>query len=274
MCLKKIIKAGMNLKNIFNTERKFKMENKNTDFDLNALVNTYNIDNIYEQYKRLEFLEKLDKYINLKDSTVLEFGSASGQMTEILSKRAKYVIAVDGSIEFIRIAEARVKNANNVRFYESYFEDFTLDKKFDCLILHHILEHIKTPDDLLSKLSSFLNKDGIIASSVPNAHALSRQLAVKMGLLNSVYDLTENDKHHGHFRVYDWKMLEEQIVNSGFVIIGKHGLSFKLFSDKQNIEMLNANIIAEEQIKGLWQLADELPDFAGAIMIIAKKVKK
>jgi hypothetical protein len=35
--------------------------------------------------------------------------------------------------------------------------------------------------------------------------------------------------------------------------------------------MLNANIIAEEQIKGLWQLADELPSFAGAIMIVAKK---
>lgn len=94
-----------------------------------------------------------------------------------------------------------------------------------------------------------------------------------MGLLNSIYDLTENDKQHGHFRVYNWKILEEQITESGFSIIGKHGLAFKLFSDKQNIEILNAKIIGEEQIKGLWQLADELSDFAGAIMIVAKKKK-
>jgi len=250
------------------------MENKNTAYDLNALVNTYNIDNMYEQYKRLEFLEKLNNYINFKKSTVLEFGSATGQMTEILSKWTKKVVAVDGSSEFIKIAKERVHNTKNVKFYESYFENFTLDEKFECLILHHILEHIKNPLILLEKISSYLNKDGVIAISVPNAWALSRQLAVKMGLLNSVYDLAENDKYHGHFRVYDWKMMEEQITKSGFSIIGKHGLSFKLFSDKQNIEMLNANIIAEEQIKGLWQLADELPEFAGAIMIVAQKVKK
>lgn len=247
------------------------MKNENTVYDLNALVNTYNIDNMYEQYKRFEFLDKLNNYLDLKNSAVLEFGSASGQMTEILSKLTKKVVAVDGSSEFIRIAKERVQDAENVIFYESYFENFTLDEKFECLIFIHILEHIENPLILLPKLSTYLKKDGVIAISVPNAHALSRQLAVKMGLLDSVYDLTENDKHHGHFRVYDWKMLEEQIINSGFSIIGKHGLAFKLFSDKQNIEMLNANIIAEEQIKGLWQLADKLPEFAGAIMIIAKK---
>lgn len=243
------------------------------DYNLNLLVSTYNIDNIYEQYKRIEFLNKMNNYIDLADATVLEFGSATGQMTELLSRRAKKVIAVDGSKEFIRIAKDRVQNAKNVNFIESYFESFVLNKKFECLILHHILEHLKTPSLFLSKLSSFLKKDGIIAISVPNANALSRQLAVKMGLLNSIYDLTDNDKQHGHYWVYDWKTLEEQITESGFSIIGKHGLSFKLFSDKQNIEMLNSKIIAEEQIKGLWQLADELPDFAGAIMIVAKKKK-
>jgi 2-polyprenyl-3-methyl-5-hydroxy-6-metoxy-1,4-benzoquinol methylase len=247
------------------------MKNEKTAYDLNALVNTYNIDNVYEQYKRFEFLDKLNNYIDLKKSAILEFGSASGQMTEILSKLSKKVVAVDGSSEFIKIAKERVRGAENVEFYESYFEKFALDEKFECLILHHILEHIENPLILLPKLRNYLKKNGVIAISVPNAHALSRQLAVKMGLLDSIYTLTENDKDHGHVRVYDWEMLEEQIIKSGFSIIGKHGLSFKLFSDKQNIEMLNANIIAEEQIKGLWQLADEVPEFAGAIMIIAKK---
>jgi 2-polyprenyl-3-methyl-5-hydroxy-6-metoxy-1,4-benzoquinol methylase len=250
------------------------MQNKKTDYDLNALVNTYNIDNSYEQYKRFEFLEKLKNYINLKDSAVLEFGSATGQMTDILSKSAKKVVAVDGSSEFIRIAKERIRNAVNVRFYESYFDDFATDDKFDCLILHHILEHLKDSVSVLTNISKFLIKDGIIAVSVPNSDALSRQLAVKMGLLNSVYDLTENDKHHGHMRVYSWKLLEEQITKSGFSIIGRHGLSFKLFSDKQNIEMLNANIISEKQIKGLWKLADDYPAIAGAIMIVAKSIIK
>jgi 2-polyprenyl-3-methyl-5-hydroxy-6-metoxy-1,4-benzoquinol methylase len=241
-----------------------------TTYDLNALVNTYNIDNIYEQYKRFEFLEKLGRYIEFKNSKIIEFGSATGQMTEILSNVAKTVVAVDGSRDFIEIAQKRVCNSDNVTFYESYFENFKLDEKFDCLIMHHILEHIENPILLLSSIKKFLNDDGILAISVPNAHALSRQLAVKMGLLSSVYELTDNDRHHGHYRVYDWEILTNQIIESGFTIIGNHGLSFKLFSDKQNIEMLNAKIIAEEQIKGLWQMGDQLPDFAGAMMIVAK----
>lgn len=247
------------------------MQNTNgITYDLNDLVSTYNIDNIYEQYKRFEFLDKLSSYVNLNNSEVIEFGSATGQMTEILSKIAKEVVAVDGSSDFIEIAQERVRNAENVKFYKSYFENLKLKETFDCIIMHHILEHVENPISLLSNIKTFLNRDSVVAISVPNAHALSRQLAVKMGLLSSVYELTDNDKHHGHYRVYDWKTLEEQVLESGLGIVGKHGLSFKLFSDKQNIEMLDANIIAEEQIKGLWKLGDEFSDLAGAIMIVAK----
>jgi SAM-dependent methyltransferase len=243
------------------------------NYDLNALVKTYNIDNIYEYYKRFEFLVKLNNYINLKESTILEFGPATGQMTEILSNQTKKVVAVDGSSEFIKIAKERVKDAKNVTFYESYFEDFEINEKFDCLIFYHILEHVNYPIKILSNASKFLNKNGIIAITVPNAYALSRQLAVKMGLLSSVFELSENDILHGHVRIYDWSLLETHIRNSGYRIIGKHGLGMKLFSDKQNTEIINAKIIGEEQIKGLWKLADEYAEFAGAITIVANKTK-
>ena len=248
------------------------MKNQHTPYDLDNLVQTYDIDNVYEHYKRLEFITKMRNYIAFKNSKVLELGSASGQMTLMLSQEAKQVVAVDGSAEFIKIAQERTRGALNVQFNQSYFESFSLDETFDCLILHHILEHLENPPLLLTKLKAFMHKDSLLAITVPNAHALSRQLAVKMGLLSSVYELTENDRHHGHFRVYDWKTLEEQVVASGFNIIGKHGLSFKLFSDKQNLSMLDAQIIGEEQIKGLWKIGDEFPDVAGAIMIVAKGV--
>jgi 2-polyprenyl-3-methyl-5-hydroxy-6-metoxy-1,4-benzoquinol methylase len=246
------------------------MDSKKTAFDLNALVNTYNIDNIYEQYKRFEFIKKISTYVELENSSILEFGSASGQMTEILADRCMKVTAVDGSSEFIKIAQQRVITKNNVTFHEAYFEDFKIDEKFDCLIFHHIMEHISDPVSLIKKITPFMKKGAIVAISVPNSHALSRQLAVKMGLLTDVYQLTENDKHHGHYRVYDWSKMEEDIKKGGLSIIGRHGLSFKLFSDKQNIDILNANIIGESQIYGLWKLADDYPNISGAIMIVAK----
>jgi 2-polyprenyl-3-methyl-5-hydroxy-6-metoxy-1,4-benzoquinol methylase len=132
------------------------------------------------------------------------------------------------------------------------------------------LEHIENPVPLLIQIKNIIRNNGVFVISVPNAQALSRQLAVKMGLLSSIYELTDNDKHHGHYRVYDWVMLENEIIESGLEIIGRHGLSFKLFSDKQNIEMLKNQIIGKDQIRGLWQLGDEFIDFSGAIMIVAK----
>lgn len=239
-------------------------------FNLNDLVKTYNIDNDYEQYKRLEFMEKLSSYLDLSKASILEFGCAAGQLTEILSYSCANVVAVDGSNEFVTLAKKRLQERKNVEFIESFFEDFKCQIKADCLILHHILEHIDKPRTFLKNLKAHLNDSSFLAITVPNAHALSRQLAVKMGLIPSVYSLTENDYHHGHYRVYDWQTLETQLQEAGFNIIGKHGLSFKLFSDKQNIAMLNAGIIDESQLKGLWKLGDELPELAGAIMIVAK----
>jgi len=238
--------------------------------DLNAVVDTYDIDNVYENYKRVEFLTKLEKYVNLSNSSILELGSATGRFTLMLSKIAREVVAVDGSSRFIDIAKKTVGKAENVTFLESYFEDIHLDRTFECLIMHHILEHVSDPKLILARVKKFLGPNGIIAVSVPNAHSLSRQLAVRMGLLGSLYELTPNDLRHGHMRVYDWDMMQEQIVSAGFEIIGRHGLSFKLFSDKQNVEMLHTGIIGEPQIKGLWKIGDEYAKLSGAIMIVAK----
>lgn len=240
-------------------------------YDLNALVGTYNIDNIYEQYKRLEFLSKLNSYIELRQAKVLELGSASGEMAFLLAKQSKHVTAVDGSSEFIKIAKNRTAEMKNIVFHEAFFETMSFNEKFDCLILDHVLEHIETPPKLLKKLKNLMHSNSIIAISVPNAYALSRQLAVKMGLMKSVYDLTENDRNHGHFRVYDWKILEKQVQESGYKIIGKHGVSFKLFADKQMLELLKLDIIGEQQMKGLWEIGDVFPELAGVMMLIAQK---
>lgn len=244
------------------------------NFDLDALVDTYDIDNVYEEYKRVEFLTKLGLYFDLQKSSVLELGSASGRFTKLLVQTACEVLAVDGSTRFLEIAKRYVGKAGNVRFVQSYFEELNVDKVYNCLIMHHVLEHVTNPKQILYHLRSVLDDSGLIAVSVPNAKALSRQLAVKMGLLKSVYELTENDRHHGHVRVYDWGTLEEELLASGYAIVGRHGLSFKLFSDSQNVEMLKAKIIDESQIQGLWELGDEFKEISGAIMVVAQKNKR
>ena len=150
------------------------------------------------------------------------------------------------------------------------FEDVNNRAKFDVGILFHVLEHVKNPEQLLMKVRKRMSLGGKIAIVVPNAEALSRQLAVKMGLLERRHDLSDRDEKHGHLRVYDRGELLFQIGQAGLKVISMYGLSLKLFCDSQMEEFLSRGIIGESQIQGLWKLADEHINLAGALMVVAK----
>lgn len=237
--------------------------------DLDSLVQTYKIDTVWEQYKRLEFLEKLGAHVNLSAATTLELGSAEGHLTELLSERCRRVVAVDGSARFLEIARSRV-SASNVSFVHVYFESLELSDRFDIVVLHHVLEHVDQPVALLASLRHHLTASGLVAISVPNACAFSRQLAVSMKLMRSVYDLTENDRHHGHQRVYDWPTIERDVAGANYSVEARHGLALKLLADFQVEKMISSKILGDSQLRGMWPLADKYREFAGAIMLVIR----
>lgn len=241
--------------------------------DLDSLVQTYNIDTVGEQYKRLEFLQKLGSHVNLSAATSLELGSAEGHLTDLLAERCRRVVAVDGSARFLAMARARV-SAPHVSFVHAYFESLDLSERFGVIVLHHVLEHVDQPVALLAGLRQYLGVGGLLAVSVPNAFALSRQLAVSMKLMQSVYDLTENDRHHGHQRVYDWRTIESEVASAGYSVEARHGLALKLFADFQVEKMISSKIIGDSQLRGLWPLADEYHEIAGAIMLVIRPARE
>ena len=78
-------------------------------------------------------------------------------------------------------------------------------------------------------------------------------------LMASIYDLTENDHRHGHQRVYDWETLRRDVTAAGYDVVGRHGLALKLFADFQNEKMIEAGIIGDAQLRGLWAFGQHLP---------------
>jgi 2-polyprenyl-3-methyl-5-hydroxy-6-metoxy-1,4-benzoquinol methylase len=234
---------------------------------LDSLVDTYAIDTTGEQYKRLEFIAKLGQHVQLGALSVVELGSATGHLTALLAASCKSVVAVDGSARFLEIARTRVPT-KNASFEHCMFESFNPVSKVDLVVMHHVLEHVDDAAKLLRHVLNFLRPGGKVACSVPNAHALSRQLAVEMKLLDSAYALTPNDHKHGHQRVYDWDRLRADVRDAGYIVVAEHGLALKLFADFQNENIIRAGIIGDEQLRGLWPLADRYRDVAGALMMI------
>lgn len=177
---------------------------------------------------------------------------------------------VDGSQCMLQKASKRVKN-RNVNFKYGLFENIKEIEIYDYIFCSYVLEHVIDPDEILKICYRALKKGGKLCITVPNAKALSRQMAVNMGLLESVYQLTDNDIAHGHRRVFDLKLLTETIGKSRFELLTVGGTFVKQFADFQLNKMIQEGIIGEQQLKGMQKLAEIYPEISGSIYAILLK---
>ena len=198
----------------------------------------------------------------------LELGYADGYETEMLSKMMHRLDVIEGSTRFLE--KSKERDLPNVNFIFSLFENFKLKQgvQYDYVFANYVLEHVIDVDVVLRRLKSVLKPDGLLFVTVPNARAFSRQLALRMKLIDDLYQLTENDKAHGHRRVYDRTLLNRDLERCDFVNISQGGLMFKILADFQLDKLIDEGILDRTHLNGLYELGIEYPDFAAAIYSI------
>ena len=202
------------------------------------------------------------------DGNGLEFGCSDGYMTSLIAPLCGSLTVVDGSQTFINMASKRVKA--DVKFKNALFEEFNPDHKFDNIFATYVLEHVIDAIGFLKHARSLLSDHGLLYIVVPNARAMSRQIARHMGLIDDLFALTQNDTNHGHRRIYDRNSLNKDIEAAGLQQVSQGGLLLKLLADFQMDKMIEAGIIASPQIEGLYKMGLEYPDFAGSLFSVCK----
>lgn len=201
--------------------------------------------------------------------TALEFGCCDGFMTGLISEYVDQLTVVDGSQTFIEMAKKRVPS--NIEFVHSLFEDFQPNRKFDYIFATYVLEHVNDSIGFLKMAGKLLSDDGLLFIVVPNARALSRQLARHMGLLDDLFVLTPNDINHGHRRVYDRISLNRDIEVAGLLQVGQGGLLLKLLADFQMDTLIETGVLGELQLDGLYKMGFEYPDLAGSLFSVCRR---
>lgn len=241
---------------------------------LNKVYSTYTIDHSLQTQTMRELIIKTFVPF-LKGGLALELGCSDGYMTEMISSFVENLDVVDGSDLFLSKAKERAKENNllNINFNLSLFEEFKTDKKYDYVIASYILEHVLDPVEVMKMANRVLKDDGLLLIVVPNANALSRQLAIHMGFYTSLKELTQNDLNHGHRRVYDRVDLNRDIEKAGFINISQGGIMLKILADFQMDKLIETKILEKEQIDGLYKLGLEYPDLCGSLFSICKKIK-
>jgi 2-polyprenyl-3-methyl-5-hydroxy-6-metoxy-1,4-benzoquinol methylase len=196
-----------------------------------------------------------------KGKSCLELGPAEGLMTELLEKQFLNLTLVDGSEEYCSALRKRFPRAET---YHCLFEHFAPIRKFDTIVLGHVLEHVEDPVVLLENVRKWIEPNGVICSAVPNARSLHRQAAVIMGLLPSEDALNQTDIHHGHRRVYDPESFRCDFI--------KAGLKIKLFGGFWIKPLSNSQIEASwtaDMLRSFMELGERYPDIAAENYVIA-----
>jgi 2-polyprenyl-3-methyl-5-hydroxy-6-metoxy-1,4-benzoquinol methylase len=208
-----------------------------------------------------------------KEGSMLELGSFKGEFTKRLLSKFTDITCVEASDEAVFEAKEILKD--KVKIYNSLFEDLILPKKYENIVLTHVLEHIDSPVELLKKINDeWLSDTGRFFLVCPNANAPSRQIAVKMGLITHNSAVTPAEKEHGHVITYTLDTLERDAKAAGLNVVYRSGIFFKALANFQWDQLLNTEIISKEYLDGCFELGQQYPDLCSSILLVCKKGKR
>jgi SAM-dependent methyltransferase len=206
----------------------------------------------------------------LRQGNVLELGSFKGFFTKHLMQRFPDVTCVEASAA--AIAEARATLGDSVTYVHDLFETVALPRRYDNIILTHVLEHLDDPVGVLRRVNDeWLAEGGRFFLVCPNANAPSRQIAVKMGLISHNAAVTPAEKEHGHRITYSLDTLERDAVAAGLRVVHRSGIFFKALANFQWDRLLATDIISKEYLEGCFQLGQVYPDLCSSIFLMCER---
>lgn len=202
--------------------------------------------------------------------SLLELGSFKGDFTRRLMDYFDDITCVEASDIAIREAKKNLKG--RIKFVNSIFEQAKLPKRYNNIVMTHVLEHLDDPVLVLKRINNeWLAEGGRLFLVCPNANAPSRQIAVKMGLITHNAAVTPAEAEHGHRCTYTLDTLERDAVAAGLKVVHRSGIFFKALANFQWDRLLQTDIISREYLEGCFKLGQHYPDLCSSIFLMCEK---
>jgi 2-polyprenyl-3-methyl-5-hydroxy-6-metoxy-1,4-benzoquinol methylase len=104
---------------------------------------------------------------------VLELGTGPGTVTRILHSKGCKVTGVEMDPETLAMCQPFCENTLQANLEDPHWHESLQNEKFDVVLCADVLEHLRDPRPLISLLPSFLNDQGFVLMSLPNASHLT-----------------------------------------------------------------------------------------------------
>lgn len=221
------------------------------------------------EIRRKTVIEQCQKY---KHDNILEIGC--GMMPFFMDfKDYKSMIIVEPSETFANNATMLSEAENkNIKIICGFFEDQIervkeIKKNIDYIILSSVLHELDDPQKMLKAILELCGVSTVVHINVPNANSIHRLIAMEVGLISDVHQISEQMKRMQRRRTYDLSLLEDEITNAGFKVIDKGSYFVKPFTHNQMQQCIDMGIIDQKVLDGLEKLIKYMPEYGAGIYV-------
>ncbi len=177
---------------------------------------------------------------------------------------------VEPGAAFAAQARDQAGDDPRIRVVQSFMEDAAEQlavESFDCILLSGLLHEVPDSSSLLAAVRSLCSANTQVHVNVPNARSLHRLLALEMGLISDLRQLSDNQRDLQQPRTFDGHGLSALCADNGFEVIERGSYFIKPYTHRQMAQLQDIGLLDERMLDGLYGLARHLPDMGSETFV-------
>lgn len=229
----------------------------------------YQFEDIQASYRKRKILELMQLYDH---KHILEVGCGLAPLF-MESQDFDNMVVIEPAQKFYNNAKTLIEdkiNNSKVTILNNTLENSINELttvNFDFILVSGLLHELENASIFLDKLHFLLNKNTVVHVNVPNAYSFHRLLAFEMGLIPSVFEMSDSNKIFEQKTVFDLTSLSELITTHGYKIINSGSYFIKPFTHKQMATLLKTNMIDNKTLEGLFNMTKYMPGLGSEIFV-------
>jgi SAM-dependent methyltransferase len=237
--------------------------------DIEAYQRAYAASDFEPVQARMRRRMLLDLLARWQPARVLEVGCGNDALFADCPAFERFCVVEPGPA-FAEKARAQAGHDPRIRVVEAFMEDAAAQlagESFDCILLSGLLHEVPDAARLLAAVRLLCSATTQVHVNVPNARSLHRLLALEMGLIDDLHQLSANQRDLQQPRTFDIDSLSALATESSFEVL-EHGSYFvKPFTHRQMAQLQDNGLLDERMLDGLYGLARHLPDMGSEIFV-------